>query len=70
MQRDGRFRQFERQRDQWKEAENRMRDQGEGENQSDEENDDNLEGLIQNEDDSDYFEREFEKIDRHNERVR
>jgi|LauGreDrversion4_2_1035121.scaffolds.fasta_scaffold847123_1 hypothetical protein len=47
-----------------------MRDQGEGENQSDEENDDNLEGLIQNEDDSDYIEREFEKIDRHNERVR
>ncbi len=47
-----------------------MRDQGEGENQSDEENDDNLEGLIQNEDDSDYIEREFEKIDRHYERVR
>ncbi len=47
-----------------------MRDQGEGENQSDEENDDNLEGLIQNEDDSDYIEREFEKIDRHNERVK
>ena len=47
-----------------------MRDEGEEENQSDGENDDNLEGLIQNEDDSDYFEREFEKIDRHNERVR
>ena len=47
-----------------------MRDQGEGENQSDEENDDNLEGLIQNEDDTDYIEREFEKIDRHNERVK
>ena len=47
-----------------------MRDQGEEENNSGEENDDNLEGLIQNDDDSDYLDREFERIDRHNDRVR
>jgi hypothetical protein len=46
-----------------------MRDQGEEENKSGEENDDNLEGLL-NDDESNSLEREFERIDRHIERVR
>jgi hypothetical protein len=47
-----------------------MNEQGEEENKSDEEKDDNLEELLQNDDDANSLEREFEKIDRHNERVR
>jgi hypothetical protein len=47
-----------------------MNEQGEEENKSDEEKDDNLEELLQNDDDANSLEREFEKIDRHTERVR
>jgi len=49
-----------------------MDDQGEEENKSDEENDENLEELLHNEDGSDSvnLEKEFERIDRHNDRVR
>ena len=41
-----------------------MRDQGE------QENDENLEELMQDEDDSGFLENEFEKIDRHIDRVK
>jgi hypothetical protein len=44
--------------------------QGDGENKSGGENDDNLEGLLQNDDDTDSLVREIARMDRHIERVR